>query len=504
MPSHTWSQPKDGPGGHSSLMERSNLEVLRRRAERLYRDQQAVIDEMSDEWLKEKAEMSQLIHLLKHRLQRLEGENAVLKSIASHNPRVPGLISPQNSVQNGGSGGIHGSKVPSPQGSWEPNATETSAASYLPPGLVGASRRPYFARQGRSPRLSPSCAPVLAHVGSLSPRTEPQNSATTDFLLASCLSEFKGDAPIIDVQEIDPKLEGIPIKVSAVQRPTFEPQTTQAAVKSFSTAYAQRVHPANEFHRAKREGVWGAWEREKLRNDRRRSGLAPLTIVKSQEQAKHILAADESRRLTMHAGHTPNHSFSLFPTMTATESSSTGAHSRGTTPTAGPSSNHEEQPMDTDRGDGGDIKVDNAQQLDNSEDTELARQMDGVMEVELESFLEPADDVSLKGPLMIKNIPAQDEIFWAQVNQRLGPISLGKDALPKVLQAPPDPDATQQSLGDTTSPRQENAKVPEEETSASLESDEEGEDGNADVEADVPLIFKVTSNFGAPFGIGSS
>ncbi|KAG6014132.1 hypothetical protein E4U54_005796 [Claviceps lovelessii] len=504
MLSHMSSQSHNGRGDHPSLVERSNLDAFRRRAERLYRDQQAVIDEMSEEWIKEKAEMSQLIFLLRERLQRLEGENAVLKSISSHDPRVPGLVSPQNNIQNGSLVRVcGGSKAPSPQGPCGHNASETLGAFSLPPGLGGASRRPHFARQAANPYLSPSGVPIVGHVGSLGPRTEPQYSASTDFLLASFSSEPTGDAPIIDVQEIDPKLEGIPIKATAVQRPTFEPTSTKAVVQNPSPKSAPVVQPTNEFHQAKRTGAWGAWEREKLRNDRRRVGLAPLTIVKDQEQAKHILAADESRRLTMHAGHTPNHSLSLFPTMTATESSSIGARSQGTTPTAGPSSNHGEQPTDRDGGDGGDAKADMAQHSDKSDDNELERQSDGVTDAEAEGFFDPADDVPLKGPLMIKNIPAQDEIFWARVNQRLDPISRGKDALPRVLQEALELDATQQPLDDTASPRQEDAQV-REEPSAVVESDEDGEDDNADVEADVPLIFKATTNFGMPFGIVSS
>ncbi|KAG5927623.1 hypothetical protein E4U53_002840 [Claviceps sorghi] len=451
MPSYTSSHFHSGLGGRTSLVERSNLDALRHRAERLYRDQQAVIDEMSDEWLKEKAEMSQLIHLLRERLQRLEAENAVLKSMASRNPRGPDLVSPQNNVQSGTLGGLYSSKAPSPQ-------------------------------------------------GPLGPRTEPRNSASTDFLLASLSSESAGEAPIIDIQEIDPKLEGIPLKATAVQRSTFEPPSTAKAVaKNPSIETTQLVHAENDFHQTKRKGLWGAWEREKLRNDRRRSGLAPLTTAKNQEQADHILAADESRRLTMHAGHTPNHSLSLFSTMTAAESSSAAARSQGTTPTAEPSSNRGGRPMDASGDDGGGDKVGVAQQSDDPEDNGPGRQMDGVVDAEMEGLLEPADDVPLKGPLMIKNIPAQDEIFWAQVNQRLDPISRGKDALPKVLQVP-EPDTIQQPLEDATSPRQEDAKVPEE-LSAALESDEEGEDDNAGVEADVPLIFRATSNFGAPFGL---
>ncbi|KAG5929545.1 hypothetical protein E4U42_005469 [Claviceps africana] len=500
MPSYTSSQFHSGLGGRTSLVERSNLDALRQRAERLYRDQQAVIDEMSNEWLKEKAEMLQLIHFLRERLQRLEGENAVLKSMASRNPQGPNLVSPQNSIQSGTLGGLYGSKVASPQESRAHDAGETAGAFSLPPGLDGASRRPHFVRQGGCPFISPSGGPVVGHFGSLGPRTEPQNSASTDFLLASLSSDSVGEVPIIDVQEIDSKLEGIPLKAIAVQRPTFEPPPTAKAVaKNPSTENAHLVHAANDFHQAKRRGLWGAWEREKLRNDRLRSGLGPLTATKDQEQAEHILAADESRRLTMHAGHTPNHSLSLFSTMTAVESSSAAARSQGTTPTAVPSSNPEEQSMDTNGDDDSGERVGVAQHSDDPEDNETGRQLDCVTDAEMEGLLEPSDDVPLKGPLMIKNIPAQDEIFWAQVNQRLDPISRGKDALPKVLQAP-ELDHMQRSLEGTTSPRQEDAKVPEE-SSAALESDEEGEDGNAGVEVDVPLIFKATSNFGAPFGL---
>ncbi|UKZ74098.1 hypothetical protein TrVFT333_001755 [Trichoderma virens FT-333] len=51
-------------------------------------------------------------------------------------------------------------------------------------------------------------------------------------------------------------------------------------------------------------------------------------------------------------------------------------------------------------------------------------------------FSPPSGDVALKGPLMIKNIPAQDELFLAALNQRLEPISQGQDALPRAVQSP--------------------------------------------------------------------
>ncbi|KAG6035871.1 hypothetical protein E4U40_001770 [Claviceps sp. LM458 group G5] len=489
-----------GLNGNSSLGDRSNLDALRRRAERLCRDQQTVFDEMSDQWVKEKAELLQLVHLLRERLHLLENENTVLRSAGAHKSRTHDSEHQKFSSQRRSLVGMYDKKSSLPHGPCGYNASETSGGFSLPPGLDGASRRPHFAKPTASPCRSPSGAPTVGHIGSLSPRTEPQNSASTDFLLPSPSLEHAGDVPIIDVQEIDPKLEGIPIRATAVQRPTFEPTATchQAIVKTCITKSDQEDPPASDSHQAKRKGLWGAWEREKLRNDRRRSGLAPLTIIKNPEQAKNLLAADESRRLTMHAGHTPNHSQSIFPTMTATEGSSAAARSHATASTAAPCSIQGEQDIHTI---GDYVETDRAQQLDQCANNDLEKtQIDGISDADIEGLLESADDVPLKGPLMIKNIPAQDEIFWARVNQRLDPISQGKDALPRVLQSPMLD--TTSALEDTSSTQQNDAHAPVE-SSAGMKSEDEVEDGSAAVETDVPLIFKATSNFGTPFGCAS-
>ncbi|KAG5973892.1 hypothetical protein E4U58_003958 [Claviceps cyperi] len=498
--SHPSLQFYSGLNGNSSLGDQSNLDALRRRAERLCRDQQTVFDEMSNQWFKEKAELLQLVHLLRERLHLLENENTVLRSAAAHKSRTHNSEHQKFSSQRKSLGEMYSRNSSLPHGLCGYNASETSGGLSLPPGLDGASRRPHFAKPTASPYHSPSSAPTVGHIGSLSPRTEPQNSASIDFLLPLPSLEHAGDGPIIDVQEIDPKLEGIPIRATAVQRPTFEPTATcnQAIVKTCITKSDQEDPSASDFHQTKRNGLWGAWEREKLRNDRRRSGLAPLTIVKNSEQAKRLLTADESRRLTMHAGHTPNHSQSFFPTMTATEGSSAAAHSHATASTAAPCSIQGEQDIHTI---GDYVKTDRAQQLYQCADNDLEKtQIDGISEADIEGFLEPADDVPLKGPLMIKNIPAQDEVFWARVNQRLDPISQGKDALPRVLQSPMLD--TTSALEDTSSTQQNDAHAPEE-LGARMQSEDEVKDGSASVEIDVPLIFRATSNFGTPFGCAS-
>ncbi|OAA44977.1 hypothetical protein NOR_03731 [Metarhizium rileyi] len=502
VPHHTPSRHCSGLATHSSLvenwrLERSNLEALRQKAEKLYRGQQSVIDEMSEEWLKERSEMSQLIQNLRERVQRLEGENTVLKTIASYAAHVPGLISPHNSLQSG-SGGAYSSHSPSvssnksppprPSGPFGRTASETSASFDLPPGLDTASRRPrHFANQGCSPCISPSALPTNGLYTPLSPRKEPRKSIATDFLSSSS-PEPTGNVPIIDVQEIDPKLEGIPIRATAVQKPTFHPVPDPPGnVSSPPRSPKPATGICNDNRQKQTPGVS---IRGKLRIDRRRSGLSPL--VSSKDQTKQILATDESRRLTMHAGHTPNHSLSLFPTMTATESSSAAARSQETTPTACTSSMFAEQHKNTDTGDVEDGKLGHGKA-----DRDETSHLDGELNDDIKCYLEPLDDVPLKGPLMIKNIPAQDEIFWARVNQKLDPISRGQDALPKVLQSPELEAVTHPPGVDQPLPR--DGENPEE-TSADMGSDDGGENGKANVEPDVPLKFKSTTNFGAPFG----
>ncbi|KAH0596972.1 hypothetical protein MHUMG1_05280 [Metarhizium humberi] len=500
IPPQTPSRLYTGLAGHSSLVEnwrieRGNLETLRQKAERLYRDQQSVIDEMSEEWLNERKEMSHLIQGLRERIQRLEGENTVLRKFASYTTHVPGLISPHNSLQSGSgeanvshSPSLASNKSPPPRPSGR-SASEALASLDLPPGLDGASRRPHqFAKQGGSPCTSPTAAPAHGTHIPISPRIVPRKSVTTDFLSISSPEPNKG-VPIIDIQEIDPKLEGIPIKATAVKKSTFHPTSNRPGnISEPPHAPEQATGTRKDNHFKQKNGIS---IRERLRLDRLRSGLTPL--ASSQDQTKQILATDESRRLTMHAGHTPNHSLSLFPTMTATESSSAAARSQETTPTAWASSGFADQHEGTDLSDDSDSKPRHGKEDIGEGNQEGDRDDDNI-----EGYLEPSDDVALKGPLMIKNIPAQDEIFWAQVNQRLDPISRGQDALPKVLQSP-ELEAVRNMLPAALQPPPEDGKKPEE-ASADLESDEEGEDEKASVEPDVPLKFKNTSNFGAPFG----
>lgn len=100
---------------------------------------------------------------------------------------------------------------------------------------------------------------------------------------------------------------------------------------------------------------------------------------------------------------------------------------------------------------------------------------------ELEPQFEPEDDVPLKGPLMVKNIPAQDEIFWALVDKKLEPISHGEDALPTVIKSRV---GSLDSQTDGASASGGGLSPPAKKT----------------LEADIPLKLKKSTNFGVPFG----
>lgn len=139
------------------------------------------------------------------------------------------------------------------------------------------------------------------------------------------------------------------------------------------------------------------------------------------------------------------------------------------------------------------------------------------------ALLNATDDNTLSGPLMIRNIPEQDELFMEVLNERLEPISQGQNALPKVVQdlrLSPVPDDTerveaQSDAGEEADgvlirrepkslPRLSGAEHVGEDEDAPVEivrpvrREEPGSDSESGPE--VTLKLKHTSNFGAPFG----
>ncbi|EAQ89981.1 hypothetical protein CHGG_06600 [Chaetomium globosum CBS 148.51] len=353
--------------------ERKYLEANRERAEEVYKEERALMEEERAEWEAEKA-------VLVGEIERLGGTNPSLSSEKSSH-----LVG-----QNGGS-------------------AARNASSPLPiPG----------------PR-----AQDLA-----SPRSPNGPSApTADFLKQDEALEAAAEPiPIVDVKEIHPELEGIPIKATSVKKATFRDTGSQNGSKSSSPSGSP---PSG--------------------SDQPQSPRA------KKEQTLQVLAAKEADRLTMHAGHTPNHSLSSVATAVSSGTATATSNSGDSTPTMP----HEEVASQgtTTGGDGGGVSG------------------------------------SQQGPLMVRNMPAHDEIFFQKLSDKLEEVS--KDnvaALPAVLKdselakqtAPPAAGETKTQAEDQ--PGAGSGVDSEDNKSSPKSGDEE--------QFDVPLKFKKRMNFGAPFG----
>lgn len=465
--------------------ERNYLEANRRRAEEVYQEDRAIMDDVREVWESEKTTMLREIERLKERLYRLEGENSTLKSMAV---QVTGVVSPIGS-QRGGSGDAslessYFSTVPSHLASRSqmpsfPNTTSSFANSCFANSFTNSNTTSFTVTDPSSLSLGLDCEPRrlnmlspgssrMSPTGPLDPRTQPEKSTDKDFL--SSLSEGSaGPVPIIDVQEIDPKLEGIPIKAAAVQKPTFGDGREHAETPPSPTTSPPSRRVGNKPDMVQTISVEGPT---------------------SGENTPVILSAAESKRLTMHAGHTPCHSLSLVPTKFGTETSSIGPPSDTATPSAETSTNTS-------------LNAIGEAYLDAQANGDKAWK-DGHQD-HPEPKLDAATDKPLKGPLMIKNIPAQDEIFWAAVNKKLKPISQGQDALPAVMRSSPDasevnPESEEAVPSDFMLPKSIEPVGGDGSNDVHAESEDDCETPGKMVTEHIPLRFKSTSNFGAPFG----
>lgn len=448
--------------------ERNYLEANRRRAEEVYQEERAIMEDFREAWIQEKEEMQREMATLRERLQRLEGENSALRALASPRSQVSGLVSPEMArSMSSDAAGDSRSRAPTKQTAAARASSTHADADSLPPGLEGAAKRPHFSSPGAV--LSPGLHPI-------DPRTQPQTSSQHDFL-ASGAPPSDSPVPTIDVQQIDPKLDGIRIRATVLQSNfgasiatpppsiTSPPNTEQQPTPDMQQQGASEQQPAS-----------GQSPQQAATEI-----LPPLSRSTSKEQTLQVLAAGPSTRRTMHAGHTPNHSISMVPTMTATDSTaanSVAGQSEATTPKA--KRNEDRDHPETDHEDS-----DSANELQHytsyTEPPEPAPTKQQVEDGEVEPQFEPEDDVPLKGPLMVKNIPAQDEIFWALVDKKLEPISHGEDALPTVIKSRV---GSLDSQTDGASASGSGLSPPAKKT----------------LEPDIPLKLKKSTNFGVPFG----
>ncbi|KAI1339273.1 hypothetical protein F5Y15DRAFT_83694 [Xylariaceae sp. FL0016] len=314
--------------------------------------------------------------------------------------------------------------------------------------------------QVRSPSssLSPGTAASVSTRGSTMPESKPFQPLDPRMQSASPSATTPPNeqdrVPLIDVSEAIPGLEGIRLKAPAIQKPTFmdgKPPSPPIVSKS-SPSGSEKTSPRG------------------------------LTRSSSKELTQEVLLAPEHRRLTIHAGHTPNHSMSLSRLQTAesTEVTNTAGSSGTSTP----------------KHPGGDASI-----SQKGKELELARPQppnDGrshgrseILEDRHDSKMEEAvyvpsdDDPELKGPLHLKNRPAADEIFLRRLSDKLEQVK-ASNSPPSAVLEPIEP----------SDPPREPLKS-EEPTAANTDG---ASDTAQEFEEPIPLKFKKTSNFGLPLG----
>ncbi|KAL2017608.1 hypothetical protein VTK56DRAFT_1928 [Thermocarpiscus australiensis] len=483
--------------------ERKYMEANRERAEEVYREERALMEEERAVWEAEKAALLQEI-------ERLQQEVSALRKGAELAPDGTLALSTASFSSLGLRGGACG-KTPESVRSSQSSQGITRSRIHSGGSAVRNKGSPPLQTGQRQANHS-----LLGGAGGLelSPINGPngtRSSPPSDFLGQGTASDpDSGPVPIVDVHEIHPELEGIPLKANAIQKPTFTDTPSQNGSKNSSRS----ASPPS-------------------------SSDQPKSRRSSKEQTLQVLAADESDRLIMHAGHTPSHSLSSLPTIASSGTATATSNGGDSTPTLPPQAAEgeegkkpSEQPAPTATehfpgpgcihkgGDGGGQGDEPPPLLPLSDHDDHPEPV----------LPEPSEDRALKGPLMVRNVPAHDEIFFQRLSDRLEEVCKdGQAALPAVLlktesgseleQEPePEPESVSEPVGadangkpgrglghghghgnengDENGNGNGNDKDNEESTPRSRSRSSEEED----VEVDIPLKFKRRMNFGAPFG----
>ncbi|KAL2259281.1 hypothetical protein VTK26DRAFT_7100 [Humicola hyalothermophila] len=423
--------------------ERKYLEANRERAEEVYKEERALMEEERAEWDAEKAALLREIERLRQQVSALEGGSPPARN--GNRALSPTSFSGLN--LRGGTMGALGDSARSSQSS-QGNSLLVSR-NERPMGPSGGSSQSPAGRRRPDPPVPGPRAP------------------TTDFLKPDSVPETEhGPTPVVDVQEIHPELEGIPLRAKSVQKPTF----TDSPSHTGSQPCSQTGSPPT-------------------------SSESPKAARK--EQTLQVLKADEVARLTMHAGHTPSHSLSSIATVTSSGVATASSDGGDSTPTVPRELN----------ANGRIVAEVTGKDAASSESSGHDQQVDD----HPEPVLEPGEDPELKGPLMVRNMPAHDEIFFQKLSDRLEEVVKDdRAALPAVLkdgESGSESPAAQQQADEQQQLQQSKPHVEEEDdhqagTHELRRTDSSGTEGSSKGEEtpEIPLKFKRKMNFGAPFG----
>lgn len=424
--------------------ERKYLEANRERAEEVYKEERALMEVERAEWEAEKALLLQEIGRLQQQLLA-HGRNPQ----AGRN----GCFSASPPLRGGGSSTSPSSLTSPPSLQVNRSAAAQRHASALPNGN-SASLHSF-------PNTSSSMGPPSGETP-----TGP-SKPISDFLASGTASSESepGRTRLVDVHDIDPKLEGIPIKVTAITKSTFTDAPSHSPPKESSGSVTSPP---------------GA-----------------------KAQTLQVLAAAESDRLTMHAGHTPSHSLSQLPTGMITASSSDAGSSTPTMQQGDNAASGElSMPAERDHDDASNA-VHGADSLaplpDDSGDQPPGDHPEAVFE--------PGEDRKLRGPLMVRNVPAHDEIFFQKLSDKLEEVSKDDNAaLPAVLKTAEHEgrsgsrERERAGAGPSDSQREETSDADETDPENNGSGSRSGADDDDEVPIDIPLRFKRPMNFGAPLG----
>ncbi|KAL7791938.1 hypothetical protein V8C37DRAFT_139915 [Trichoderma ceciliae] len=510
--------------------ERMFIENSRARVEVLLREESKLtLNYHRRLWIAEKQQLEAVISGLRGQVLSLQDENRKLKNktVSARSQRNEPIIhhgsfQANTPLLDGG--------PPSPMDNQQSCGADSCGSAH---GLCSASRSPSCSTVADSDAAVP-VSPQTSVPRSLPPGHGTSTIPTSALFLpdSPCLEveapsgivseparSPKRPVSVVDVNEVDPRLEGISLRASAVRKTTFA-----------ETSEEEEGSP---------------------RGKRRRSLSHDYYIVTNLKKEE-----EEEQRLTMYAGHTPNQSPSL---PLATTSGPSGG---STTPTALSLRSESNKRLKTESRTQTATATATAEMGESSRVSypDLSHHLERVESAcsspsscsssssfsSQKALLEATDDAPLRGPLMIKNIPAQDELFFAALNRKLKPISQGQDALPKAVQAPvavPVPLSAVSGVPNSgvvgnrsTVPDNTNVSGTQSDTDEELDGvsikmepifpvrtvgwdddedvpvkierppfpvkmeDSDDDSDSKPEEPELPIKFRSTSNFGAPFG----
>ncbi len=250
----------------------------------------------------------------------------------------------------------------------------------------------------------------------------------------------------IDISHIQPELEGVLIKATAVS-PTFaakvlSPQRSPPKLSPDVKA------PGRDVTNTTRSVSSGSSKEEK------------------EKKTLEVVYQPENRRLTMHAGHTPNHSISKFPFL-----GTDGSESGNATPTQenhGQGQDHKHEPRRTSFAPGYEHLREPRRDERQNHDHEHEDHDHG--------------DKVLSGPLGLTNEASKDDAFLAQLVEKLEEARKSTDASPS-SESSSSHENQRRSLGPLK-----------------REPADEGDGEEDDKDELPPLRLKPSFNFGRPMG----